>query len=110
MPMYKGFSGSQVKCLRVFQKNLFRFVFLIILLMCQKEQESHSLRIHKELVPEHLNGGGVCQGGTLFTLADMACVAAYNSHLILTLGTSAKIIFLWLMSARAMSLQKLASW
>ena len=23
--------------------------------------------------PEHLNGGGVCQGGAIFTLADLAC-------------------------------------
>ena len=41
------------------------------------------------VTPEHLNGGGVCQGGALFTLADLACAAAFNSHLILTLGTSA---------------------
>ena len=43
------------------------------------------------VTPEHLNGGGVCQGGALFTLADLACAAAFNSHLILTLGTSANI-------------------
>lgn len=42
---------------------------------------------------EHLNGGGVCQGGALFTLADLACAAAMNSHLVLTLGTSANITF-----------------
>ena len=35
------------------------------------------------VTPEHLNGGGVCQGGALFTLADLACAAAFNSHLIL---------------------------
>ena len=45
------------------------------------------------VTPEHLNGGGVCQGGALFTLADLACAAAVNSHLILTLGTSANITF-----------------
>ncbi len=45
------------------------------------------------VTPEHLNGGGVCQGGALFTLADLACAAAFNSHLILTLGTSANITF-----------------
>ena len=42
---------------------------------------------------EHLNAGGVCQGGALFTVADLACAAAFNSHLILTLGTSAQITF-----------------
>ena len=46
------------------------------------------------VTPEHLNGGGVCQGGALFTLADLACAAAFNSHLILTLGTSANITFM----------------
>lgn len=30
--------------------------------------------------PEHLNGGGVCQGGAIFTLADLAFAAATNSH------------------------------
>ena len=46
------------------------------------------------VTPEHLNGGGVCQGGALFTLADLACAAAFNSHLVLTLGTSANITFM----------------
>lgn len=29
---------------------------------------------------EHLNAGGVCQGGALFTLADFTCAAVANSH------------------------------
>lgn len=45
------------------------------------------------VTPEHLNGGSVCHGGALFTLADLACAAAMNSHLVLTLGTSANITF-----------------
>ena len=45
------------------------------------------------VTPGHLNGGGVCQGGALFTLADLALAAAFNSHLVLTLGTSANITF-----------------
>lgn len=40
---------------------------------------------------EHLNGGGVCQGGALFTLADLAFAAAINSHLELTFSTSSNI-------------------
>ena len=28
---------------------------------------------------DHLNGGGTCQGGALFTLADLAFAAAVNS-------------------------------
>ena len=42
---------------------------------------------------EHLNGGGVCQGGALFTLADLAFAAAVNSHGTLTFNTSSNIVF-----------------
>lgn len=40
----------------------------------------------------HLNGGGVCQGGALFTLADLAFAAVANSHRRLTLSVTANII------------------
>jgi acyl-CoA thioesterase len=43
------------------------------------------------ITPEHLNGGGVCQGGALFTLADLAFAAAVNSHLVLTFSTTSNI-------------------
>ena len=36
----------------------------------------------------HLNGGGVCQGGALFTLADLAFAAVANSHRRLTLSVT----------------------
>ena len=42
---------------------------------------------------EHLNGGGVCQGGALFTLADLAIAALVNSGGRLTFGISNTIIF-----------------
>ena len=42
---------------------------------------------------EHLNGGGFCQGGALFTLADLAFAAAVNSHLVLTVSTSSNITY-----------------
>lgn len=42
----------------------------------------------------HLNGGGVCQGGVIFTLADLAFAAVANSHGTLTLGISNNITFL----------------
>ena len=45
------------------------------------------------LTPDHMNGGGVCQGGALFTLADLAFAAAVNSHLTLTFSTSSNITF-----------------
>ena len=43
--------------------------------------------------PEHLNGGGVCQGGAIFTLADLAFAAATNSHARLTLAITSNINF-----------------
>jgi len=46
------------------------------------------------ITPDHLNGGGVCQGGAVFTLADLAFAAAVNSHLVLTFSTSSNITFL----------------
>ena len=43
---------------------------------------------------EHLNAGGVCQGGALFTLADLALAAVMNSHGRLTLSIESTISFL----------------
>ena len=43
---------------------------------------------------EHLNAGGVCQGGALFTLADLAFAAVANSHDLLTLSINANITFI----------------
>ena len=46
------------------------------------------------VTPDHLNAGGVCQGGALFTLADLAFAAAANSRDSLTLSINANITFL----------------
>ena len=46
-----------------------------------------------EVKPEHLNGGRVCQGGALFTLADLAFAAATNSHAKLTFSIDSSIHF-----------------
>lgn len=43
---------------------------------------------------EHLNGGNVCQGGALFTLADIALAAVMNSRGQLTFGIENNIVFL----------------
>ena len=43
---------------------------------------------------EHLNAGGVCQGGAYFTLADIALAAVMNSHKDLTFGIENNIMFL----------------
>lgn len=42
----------------------------------------------------HLNGGGVCQGGVIYTLADLAFAAVTNSHGILSFGINNSITFL----------------
>ena len=41
----------------------------------------------------HLNGGNVCQGGALFTLADLAIAALMNARGQLTVGISNSIMF-----------------
>ena len=41
----------------------------------------------------HLNGGGVCQGGALFTRAGLAFAAAANSRKALTLSVTSNITF-----------------
>ncbi len=41
----------------------------------------------------HLNGGNVCQGGALFTLADLAIAALMNHQGQLTFGISNSIMF-----------------
>jgi acyl-CoA thioesterase len=43
--------------------------------------------------PMHLNGGGVCQGGAIFTLADLAFAVAANSHARLTFSITSDIHF-----------------
>lgn len=43
---------------------------------------------------QHLNGAGVCQGGVIYTLADLAFAAVANSHGILSLGISNTITFI----------------
>lgn len=42
---------------------------------------------------QHLNGGNVCQGGALFTLADLAIAALMNCQGQLTFGISNSIMF-----------------
>ena len=46
------------------------------------------------ITQNHLNAGGVCQGGALFPLADLAFAAVANSHQKLTLSLNANITFL----------------
>lgn len=49
-----------------------------------------------EMVVEerHLNGANVCQGGAIFTLADLAFAAVSNCRGILTMGISNNITYI----------------
>ena len=42
---------------------------------------------------EHLNAGGVCQGGAIFTVADVALAAVSNSALMLTFAIDSSIFY-----------------
>ena len=43
---------------------------------------------------QHLNAAGVCQGGVMYTLSDLAFAGVANCHGTLTLGISNTITFL----------------
>lgn len=51
-------------------------------------------RAQMDVSEDHLNGGGVCQGGAIFTLADLAFAAVSNGCGLLTLGINNSISFL----------------
>ncbi len=51
-------------------------------------------RVRMTVKPEHLNLGGICHGGVIFALADMAFGVAANSRGKLTLSLNAGITFL----------------
>ncbi len=58
------------------------------------EVKEGSAKAQLTVEERHLNGGGVCQGGAIYTLADIAFAAVANSHGILSLGISNTITFL----------------
>ena len=51
-------------------------------------------RAEMTVTHDHLNAGGVCQGGAIFTLADLALAAVMNSHNQLTFSLQSNITFL----------------
>ena len=57
------------------------------------EVDEHHAIAEMTVTHEHLNGGNVCQGGALFTLADLAIAALMNQHGELTFGISNNIMF-----------------
>lgn len=60
---------------------------------CITEVDEHHAVAELVVTDSHLNGGGVCQGGALFTLADLAIAALMNSQGQLTFGISNSIMF-----------------
>ena len=54
--------------------------------------EHHAVAV-MTVTNSHLNGGNVCQGGALFTLADLATAALMNQGGKLTFGISNQIMF-----------------
>ncbi len=51
-------------------------------------------RAQMTVTEAHVNGANVCQGGAIFTLADLAFAAAVNSGGLMTVGTSNSITYL----------------
>ena len=61
---------------------------------CQITEVDTEHAVAEMVVAEsHLNGANVCQGGALFTLADLAIAALMNARGQLTVGISNNIIF-----------------
>ena len=61
---------------------------------CQvTEMDEHHAVAEMTVTKEHLNAGGVCQGGALFTLADLAMAALMNWQGNLTFGISSNVMF-----------------
>ncbi len=61
---------------------------------CQiTEVDEHHAVAVMTVTNAHLNGGNVCQGGALFTLADLAIAALMNQGGQLTFGISNQIMF-----------------
>ena len=61
---------------------------------CQiTEVDEHHAVAVMTVTNSHLNGGNVCQGGALFTLADLAIAALMNQGGKLTFGISNQIMF-----------------
>ena len=57
------------------------------------EVDAHHAIAEMTVTKDHLNGGNVCQGGALFTLADLAIAALLNCHGQLTFGINNSIMF-----------------
>lgn len=70
-----------------FEKDKFAYNNGIELL----EAKNGYAKARLKITPAHLNAGGVCQGGAIFTLADFAFAVACNSHSQLTFSINSSI-------------------
>ncbi|MBR0036248.1 MAG: PaaI family thioesterase [Bacteroidales bacterium] len=61
--------------------------------ICLTEIREGYAKAEMTVEERHLNGGDVCQGGALFTLADLAVAAVMNSHGLLTFGIENTIAY-----------------
>jgi acyl-CoA thioesterase len=57
------------------------------------EVDAHHAVAEMTVTEMHLNGGNVCQGGALFTLADLTIAALMNYGGQLTFGISSSLMF-----------------
>ncbi len=63
---------------------------------CQiTEVDAHHAIVQMTVTHQHLNGGNVCQGGALFTMADLAIAALMNYQGQLTFGINNNIMFVY---------------
>ncbi len=74
----------------MFEKDLFAKHAGIELLEVSPGRATARLR----LLPHHLNGVGIVQGGAIFTLADLTFAAAANSHGPVAVAVNVSITFL----------------
>lgn len=54
----------------------------------------NSATAHMQVTPQHLNAGGACQGGAIFTLADLAMAVAANQAGLQSVSVDTNIQFL----------------
>ncbi|MFN3921481.1 MAG: PaaI family thioesterase [Caldimicrobium sp.] len=74
----------------IYQKDkLFEFLEATI-----KDMKEGFAEVEMEVKEKHLNAAGICQGGVIFTLADLAFALASNSYGTLALAVKANITYL----------------
>jgi len=74
----------------IYQRDrLFEFLGAII-----RDMKEGFAEVEMEVKERHLNAAGICQGGVIFTLADLAFALASNSYGTIALAVKANITYL----------------